>query len=1737
SDGEYTWNIPSGSTPGSDYTVRISSTYDANIFDESDINFSLSHYIKVLFPNGGNTLVAGHLEYISWEDNIPSADLIRIELHKGGVLNTVLFDADDADGQKNCIIDPDTVPGTDYRIKIISVIDNSVFDLSDADFTIRRGNITITSTNGGEVWQAGTAQSINWVDDIPDNVVIDLYKAGVFHSSIESSTPSDGTRNWVLPFTLESGSDYTVKVTKVGDPNVFDFSDNNFTIVGNQVTVTSPNGGEVWQVGSSQEITWTDNLIGDVEIQLLKGGLFHSEIIASTISDGFFIWNIPDSITGSSDYSVKISSVDDGSLFDLSDANFTLSNELIVTVPNGGESWQAGSSQIINWTDYISGNVKIELFKGGLLNSLISASTPSDGSFTWDIPVGTATGLDYTVKITSINNSAIFDFSDANFEIYSGTITVVSPNGGENWQAGTSQSINWTDNISDNITIDLFKGGLFHSIISTQTASDGTRSWNIPFDLEAGTDYTVKVSKVGDPNVFDFSDSNFTIVGNQVTVTSPNGGENWQVGSSQNITWTDNLIGNVEIQLLKGGLFHSVVAASTPSDGSYIWTIPGSITGASDYSIKISSVDDGSLFDLSDANFTLSNELIVTVPNGAESWQAGSSQSINWTDNISENVKIELFKSGVLNSVIIASTASTGSYSWDIPLGTTSGSDYTIKITSVNNPSTFDFSDANFEIFTGIITVVSPNGGESWQAGTSQSINWTDNISDNITIDLYKGGLFHSIISTQTASDGTRSWNIPFDLEAGTDYAVKITSVDIPSLSDFSNANFTIIGNQITVTSPNGGENWQVGSSQIISWTDNFTGNVEIQLFKSGIFHSTITGSTQSDGAYTWNIPTSLIQAADYSIRISSVDDGNIFDFSNADFTLSNELIVTVPNGGESWQTGTSHTIIWSDNISENVKIELFKGGVLNSVITPSTPSDGSFAWVIPVSTVAGLDYTVKITSIDNSSIFDFSNNNFEVYEGNIIVTSPDGGESWAAGTTHSVTWTDNIDANVAIDLYKGGSFHSVISSSTGSDGSRNWDIPFTLESGNDYTVKITSVDDPTITDFSNANFTIVGNEITVTSPNGGEGWLDNQDQIITWTDNLAGNVEIQLFKNDVFHSSITTSTPSDGSYTWNIPGSTPSASDYKIKILSVDDGNIFDLSDGNFTIINNNITVLSPNGGESWQTGSTQEISWTDNITENVKIELYKNELFDSLVTASTPSDGSYTWDIPAGIASASDYKIKITSVNQSVLSDISNSSFTIYTGQITVTSPNGGESWKAGSSQNISWTDNIGENIIIDLYKGGSFHSIISTSTTSDGSKVWDIPFDLVSGSDYTVKITSTENSNLFDFSDNDFTIVGNQVTVTTPNGGENWQVGKEYLITWNDNFTGSVEIQLFKGGVFHSSVTGSTPSDGEYTWNIPGSLPQASDYSIKILSVDDANVFDVSNNFTLSNELIVTVPNGGEFWQRGTTHNITWTDNIPGNVKIDLYRGVNTFDSEITPSTPSNGSFSWDIPAGITPRTNYRIRITSVDNASVFDFSDANFTIYEGSITVTAPNGGESWAAGTTQSITWTDNIDENVLIDLYKGGTFHSVISTSTGSDGSRSWDIPFTLESGNDYRVRITSVDDPAITDFSNDNFTIVGNEITVTSPNGGENWQVGSTQIITWDDNLTGNVEIQLFKGGVFLSSITSSTPSDGEYTWNISSTLIQASDYSIRISSVDDGTILDFSKYNYIREAVLIQR
>ena len=92
-------------------------------------------------------------------------------------------------------------------------------------------------------------------------------------------------------------------------------------------------------------------------------------------------------------------------------------------------------------------------------------------------------------------------------------------------------------------------------------------------------------------------------------------------------------------------------------------------------------------------------------------------------------------------------------------------------------------------------------------------------------------------------------------------------------------------------------------------------------------------------------------------------------------------------------------------------------------------------------------------------------------------------------------------------------------------------------------------------------------------------------------------------------------------------------------------------------------ITITKPNAGESYTMGEIMPISWSSNIIGNVKIELTSNSSFIKTITAQKENNegGNFSWEIPA--LSASVYEVKITSLENEAVSDLSGT-FTLIEG-----------------------------------------------------------------------------------------------------------------------------------------------------------------------------------------------------------------------------------------------------------------------------------------------------------------------------------------------------------------------------------------------------------------------------------------------------------------------------------------
>jgi hypothetical protein len=92
----------------------------------------------------------------------------------------------------------------------------------------------------------------------------------------------------------------------------------------------------------------------------------------------------------------------------------------------------------------------------------------------------------------------------------------------------------------------------------------------------------------------------------------------------------------------------------------------------------------------------------------------------------------------------------------------------------------------------------------------------------------------------------------------------------------------------------------------------------------------------------------------------------------------------------------------------------------------------------------------------------------------------------------------------------------------------------------------------------------------------------------------------------------------------------------------------------------------------------------------------------------------------------------------------------------------------------------------------------------------------------------------------------------------------------------------------------------------------------------------------------------------------------------------------------------------------------------------------------VTVTSPNGGESWQANSTHDITWTSQgTVGDVRIELSTdGGITYSDIASSTPNDGSYSWPIPYLSLTGSNCFVRISEASDGTPSDTSDSPFTV-----------------------------------------------------------------------------------------------------
>lgn len=221
----------------------------------------------------------------------------------------------------------------------------------------------------------------------------------------------------------------------------------------------------------------------------------------------------------------------------------------------------------------------------------------------------------------------------------------------------------------------------------------------------------------------------------------------------------------------------------------------------------------------------------------------------------------------------------------------------------------------DFTVRARSVTVVSPNGGESWLARSVHPITWSAlDFTSNVAIDFSSdGGATWSSVAASAGNTGTYSWTLPASTTTQGRIRVKDATSGLPS--DISNANFTIEPEveSITVLAPNGGESWVINSQQQIRWSASSAITfVNIAYAPDGVNWVDLAISEPNDGTFNWTVPGPATTQG--LIRVSDAFDNNPVDQSNAAFSTS--TLVTLRVKDSSGQPGTTNNVvtIWLDN-------------------------------------------------------------------------------------------------------------------------------------------------------------------------------------------------------------------------------------------------------------------------------------------------------------------------------------------------------------------------------------------------------------------------------------------------------------------------------------------------------------------------------------------------------------------------------------------------------------------------------------------------------------------------------------------------------------------------------------------------------------------------------------------------------------------------------------------------------
>ena len=402
-----------------------------------------------------------------------------------------------------------------------------------------------------------------------------------------------------------------------------------------QVQVISPNGGETWVYGNTTTIQFENLGIPDdfyIYISEDNGANWLQYFLEYGVT-GMNEVQVFINFGNTNLAKVKLVSVTNPQISDESDNVFSvIYPEYYIFSPPMGVVYYQGSMISVQWWTGNTGPVNIHFSSdNGVTWTEIGTGITS---YPFDFFAPVVNSAECFIKVSKATNPAIYSIGQMFSVLSLPEVTLLSPNGGEIWNYGESNTVSWSGtNLSPFLTIDLSVNGgsTWQYYAYVQSGTSGGSAELLSPSLATGN-ALLKIRDVNFPTASDLSDAPFTIVVPPFIIYEPIAGSTFYTGQPIRVTWDTTTLTTVNIELsLDNGNTYETVASNIPSS-QLIAMINGPATASDSCKVKIADSNDPSSFAVSQV-FRIINAPVLSLvsPNGGELLDNDSTYSITLT--------------------------------------------------------------------------------------------------------------------------------------------------------------------------------------------------------------------------------------------------------------------------------------------------------------------------------------------------------------------------------------------------------------------------------------------------------------------------------------------------------------------------------------------------------------------------------------------------------------------------------------------------------------------------------------------------------------------------------------------------------------------------------------------------------------------------------------------------------------------------------------------------------------------------------------------------------------------------------------------------------------------------------------------------------------------------------------------------------------------------------------------------